>query len=127
MVSLFAIRCRCNSSRNAQTSRAIPLWKGLTHGRSWQATHARAPAILPSLLACDLAKLADEANRVAPSASDYVEAPPPFILQFHAATVAWFPGSSRAPFAPNFIVEGRTDGLHTGSCSWVPGIRFTWM
>ncbi|EKX45722.1 hypothetical protein GUITHDRAFT_71207 [Guillardia theta CCMP2712] len=34
--------------------------------------HTRSPAILPSLLACDLAKLADEANRVAPTSEDYV-------------------------------------------------------
>eukprot|EP00960_Hanusia_phi_P018247 537578-Hanusia_phi.AAC.1 len=34
--------------------------------------HSRSPAILPSLLACDLAKLADEANRVSPTSDDYV-------------------------------------------------------
>ena len=39
--------------------------------------HSRPPAILPSLLACDLAKLADEANRVCPNETDYVRAPPP--------------------------------------------------
>jgi len=37
-----------------------------------QAFHSKAAAILPSLLACDLAKLADEANRVAPTAADFV-------------------------------------------------------
>ncbi|KAJ1472898.1 ribulose-phosphate 3-epimerase [Baffinella frigidus] len=36
------------------------------------AFHSRPAAILPSLLACDLAKLADEANRVAPTAADFV-------------------------------------------------------
>mmetsp|Transcript_25043 Transcript_25043/g.50870 ORF Transcript_25043/g.50870 Transcript_25043/m.50870 type:complete len:233 (+) Transcript_25043:26-724(+) len=34
--------------------------------------HGRAPAILPSLLACDLANLAAESNRVCPSKDDYV-------------------------------------------------------
>eukprot|EP00281_Chroomonas_sp_CCMP1168_P031803 CAMPEP_0206241932 /NCGR_PEP_ID=MMETSP0047_2-20121206/16779_1 /ASSEMBLY_ACC=CAM_ASM_000192 /TAXON_ID=195065 /ORGANISM="Chroomonas mesostigmatica_cf, Strain CCMP1168" /LENGTH=229 /DNA_ID=CAMNT_0053666901 /DNA_START=171 /DNA_END=857 /DNA_ORIENTATION=+ len=34
--------------------------------------HNRPPAILPSLLACDLANLAGEANRVAPTEKDYV-------------------------------------------------------
>ncbi len=34
--------------------------------------HVRPPAILPSLLACDLANLANEANRVAPLETDYV-------------------------------------------------------
>jgi hypothetical protein len=38
--------------------------------------HSCKPAILPSLLACDLAKLADEANRVCPNQTDYVRAPP---------------------------------------------------
>ena len=34
--------------------------------------HERPPAILPSLLACDLANLAAEANRVAPTKADHV-------------------------------------------------------
>ena len=34
--------------------------------------HKRKPAILPSLLACDLATLANEANRVCPEKTDYV-------------------------------------------------------
>jgi len=34
--------------------------------------HKRKPAILPSLLACDLATLAKEANRVCPEKTDYV-------------------------------------------------------
>ena len=34
--------------------------------------HDCKPAILPSLLACDLAKLAEEANRVCPNETDYV-------------------------------------------------------
>eukprot|EP00293_Proteomonas_sulcata_P006970 CAMPEP_0184317634 /NCGR_PEP_ID=MMETSP1049-20130417/97751_1 /TAXON_ID=77928 /ORGANISM="Proteomonas sulcata, Strain CCMP704" /LENGTH=224 /DNA_ID=CAMNT_0026637087 /DNA_START=163 /DNA_END=837 /DNA_ORIENTATION=+ len=34
--------------------------------------HSREPVILPSLLACDLSKLADEANRVCPEKTDYV-------------------------------------------------------
>jgi len=38
--------------------------------------HKRKPAILPSLLACDLATLAKEANRVCPEKTDYVRGPP---------------------------------------------------
>lgn len=38
--------------------------------------HKRPPAILPSLLACDLAKLASEANRVCPEKTDYVRPRP---------------------------------------------------
>mmetsp|Transcript_18166 Transcript_18166/g.43788 ORF Transcript_18166/g.43788 Transcript_18166/m.43788 type:complete len:233 (+) Transcript_18166:19-717(+) len=34
--------------------------------------HSAAPVILPSLLACDLANLASEANRVCPTKDDYV-------------------------------------------------------
>jgi len=34
--------------------------------------HGQVPVILPSLLACDLANLASEANRVCPSKDDYV-------------------------------------------------------
>jgi hypothetical protein len=37
----------------------------------------RKPAILPSLLACDLATLANEANRVCPEKTDYVSLCPP--------------------------------------------------
>ena len=37
--------------------------------------HKREPAILPSLLAADLAMLARDANRVAPEKTDYVRAP----------------------------------------------------
>ena len=38
--------------------------------------HERPPAILPSLLACDLATLASEANRVCPEKTDYVRPRP---------------------------------------------------
>jgi hypothetical protein len=37
--------------------------------------HKREPAILPSLLAADLAMLARDANLVAPEKTDYVRAP----------------------------------------------------
>ena len=46
------------------------LGKGVVKHAS--AVPRRKPAILPSLLACDLATLANEANRVCPEKTDYV-------------------------------------------------------
>lgn len=46
--------------------------------------HDRPPAILPSLLACDLSNLASEANRVAPTEKEYVSlSPHPHLSLLH--------------------------------------------